>query len=932
MSPRPGGEADKFGNRFEGRWTVRQVLDVLAGRAVSITVEEVGEGGEGVEFSLVRNDGTVEAHQVKRQRGNANGWSVRNLEKENVLANATKQVELGRQFHFVSIIPSRKLDELADRARRSDDGQAFVNGLSAELGQEFNVFKAAVGSADYAFKVLRSLFMRMQDEREVRATNAVLAGRFIGGAPAPTAAVVLGDLVQEHLGCTMDLATIRGKLAEYELRPAELIGVAEVGETVRRVYEGWQGTIERELLDPEISRPEADEIGAALRSGGRTIVLAAGDAGAGKSAVLRQALSGLDDQWPVLGLRLDRIEPFSSPHELGVDRLGLPASPVASLAAVAGDNECLLVVDQLDAVSRASGRMPLTFDAVAELVREAAAFPSMRVLLACRQFDIDNDDRLRRLVTDEDKVIQVTVPTLSEEQVAGAVGAMGLAPAVLTGPQRELLGSPLHLVLLSAIADQDEALTFTSSKDLLDAFWDRKRQDCNARREVRFADTIGALVDYMSENQRLAAPEAILDAGELRGDADLLASEHVLVRDERKIAFFHEAFFDYAFARRWIIRSETLVEFLRSGEQELFRRAQVRQVLAHLRDDDPGRFIAEVDALLSDVEIRFHIKEVVLAIVRRIANPTTAEWRLVERLLNDDPPFAARLWSGLRTEAWFARLDAQGAIEQWLAGEETDLHARALEIMVSAPKQSAGRHAELIAPHVGRADFAGWLRWIVRFADLEQSRALFELVLDAVRTGRYTDSARELWLSAHSLGSKEPDWACELVAAWLRERPSALSLDDEGKIVALEDRDYQLQEIIKQAVAGAPGAFSRAVVPYLLAAMALTADGERRPRRDRHFGYRSWDSDPHDVGDALQLGARDALRALAAGDDAALDELLPMLASDEHDGAQWLLYEALIAAAPTRAEWAAQRLLEGEHRLASGYIAARTGRPASSWR
>jgi hypothetical protein len=198
MSPRPGGEADKFGNRFEGRWTVRQVLDVLAGRAASITVEEVGEAGQGVEFSLVRNDGAVEAHQVKRQRGNANSWSIRNLDKEDVLASAARQVELGREFHFVSIIPSRKLDELADRARRANDAQAFVNGLGAELGQEFNVFKAAVGSADYAFKVLRSLFVRMQDESEVRATNAVLAGLLIGGAPAPTAAAVLGDLVQEN--------------------------------------------------------------------------------------------------------------------------------------------------------------------------------------------------------------------------------------------------------------------------------------------------------------------------------------------------------------------------------------------------------------------------------------------------------------------------------------------------------------------------------------------------------------------------------------------------------------------------------------------------------------------------------------------------------------------------------------------------------------
>ena len=32
MSPRRGGEAAKFGARFEGRWTTRSLLDVLIGR------------------------------------------------------------------------------------------------------------------------------------------------------------------------------------------------------------------------------------------------------------------------------------------------------------------------------------------------------------------------------------------------------------------------------------------------------------------------------------------------------------------------------------------------------------------------------------------------------------------------------------------------------------------------------------------------------------------------------------------------------------------------------------------------------------------------------------------------------------------------------------------------------------------------------------
>ena len=49
---RAGGEADKFGNSYEGAWTIFHMLLVLAGRAQAITVEDVGELGEGSEFTL----------------------------------------------------------------------------------------------------------------------------------------------------------------------------------------------------------------------------------------------------------------------------------------------------------------------------------------------------------------------------------------------------------------------------------------------------------------------------------------------------------------------------------------------------------------------------------------------------------------------------------------------------------------------------------------------------------------------------------------------------------------------------------------------------------------------------------------------------------------------------------------------------------------
>jgi hypothetical protein len=87
---------------------------------------------------------------------------------------------------------------------------------------------------------------------------------------------------------------------------------------------------------------------------------------------------------------------------------------------------------------------------------------------------------------------------------------------------------------------------------------------------------VDKLVDYMSGQQTLTAPRELVD--EWEADAEAMASSHVLVRDGRSYAFFHETFFDYLFARRFIARGQSLRQLL-TVDQLLFRRAQVRQIL-----------------------------------------------------------------------------------------------------------------------------------------------------------------------------------------------------------------------------------------------------------------------------------------------------------------------------------------------------------------
>ncbi|MEE1764524.1 hypothetical protein [Streptomyces sp. SP18BB07] len=925
MAPRPGGETDKFGNRYEGAWAIRHALYVLLGAGTSLCVEPGGPLGDGVEF-VYRHDHGTEVHQVKRQNRNANSWNVASLRDKGVWESLRSHVEAGRMFHFVSAIPARALDELADRARRSDDLASFEAAwLTNELRGPFDSLAAAdiYGSSATAWRMVRGLRVEWHDERDLVHVNAVLAEQVLTGAPGRLAALALGQLLLDDLGTTLDAAALTARLAPYGLRRAGRADTVAVSDAVSRVTRRWATSVERELLRPAIPREEAVRLLAEVRQDTRRLILLTGTAGGGKSAVLHQVCAGLDEAaTPVLAFRLDRLEPFGSTHELG-QRIGLPLSPVGALGAVADGRSCVLVVDQLDVVSMASGRIPEAFDAVADLVDEAAAHPAMRVVLACRAFDAEADHRIRRLAA-PDQCVRVEIESLTDAQVDTAVNGMGLSPSRLAAPQRALLRSPLHLVLLAQVADQKGALSFNTTRQLFDAFWDTKREKC-ARRQpsARFHDAVSALVAAMSAHQRLSAPYSVLDTDDLAVSRKVLESEHVCVRDGRQLAFFHESFFDYAFARDWLRRDESLVAFLAGGEQELFRRGQLRQVLDHLRELDTDRFAEEIEALLTSPEIRYHLKDLTLAVLRGLDDPTRTEWDAFARVLETRPPFCDRLVDMIGMPAWFRRADDEGVIENWLASADVREQSWAVRLLMSVTDTMPDRVARLLGAHAANPRYGSWLKQIVPYARLADSRHLFNLLLDGVRGDLFTDAEHVLWDSAGELAAHEPTWAVELLYALLSERPDALRLDDGGRVAVLLTRDHAALEMVAAAAGGAPEEFCDRLLPVLLAVVSVTAFRARagRPLRDRHFWHRHPDDDPVDLGDALLQGMAKALRSAAIRDASRARLLVEPLVSQPYEAAQWLLYQALAGAGPGLAAWSAEILLQGPHRFLSGYAA-----------
>ena len=321
----------------------------------------------------------------------------------------------------------------------------------------------------------------------------------------------------------------------------------------------------------------------------------------------------------------------------------------------------VLVVDQLDAISVVSARNHAVWSAFYELLDEVHDYPKMRLLFACRSFDLERDPQLRGLVDDQEQAERIPVGSLGEDVDPSGNCGCGPRPGVSCHQrQMEILATPLHLHLLLESANSGP-VGFTSPRDLFEAFWEHKEQAVASQMggdQDILNDAAGRLCDELSERERLEVPSDVLN-GKVRS---ILASEGIVFVQDKKVRFFHESFFDYAFARAFVRSNKDLVQWLLCGEQHLFSRSQVRQVLEFLRghESDWPRYRRTLKGVLAHSDIRFHIKKLVIDWLRALSNPTSDEWHIVEGLKDE---LGEHTWGVISNSVpWFDTLPRYGTM------------------------------------------------------------------------------------------------------------------------------------------------------------------------------------------------------------------------------------------------------------------------------
>ena len=870
---------------------------MLHGDTEAIRIEPPGV--KKAEF-VVTVSSRQELHQVKLSHQSGK-WSLATLGADGLLQAIGEQLAGNDdRFVFVSVSDARELSELCEAASHAESTKEFERDFLAAKERKKRFEKLL----DYwkcnlttAVERLRRIEVRTIGERDLK-EKLRLGVRSLFLANPEKVLTEFQAIVEDSVHRTWTRQALVGELdrrgySVRQLRSPEHAGVA-VEAATNRYIDGARSRLIRKKL---VRRSAAETLLSRLE-GIATDSVVTGRAGSGKTACVVEVVEGLRERGlPVLAFRLDRVPSASTTADLG-RYLNLEESPVLVLAAAAEatGRSGILIVDQLDAVSTMSGRSSEAFDLVERLLHEARGTRSratIHTVVVCRTFDWKNDSRLRQLMPDSH--VQVDVAEFPVDEVKTILAEAGFDPALFRERQLEVLRLPQNLSLFIE-AGFGTSLTpaFSTATELFGRYWDKKRRlvaDRVSPSSDQWMEVVKTLCNEMTSTQQLSVLRERLDP--VQPDyLHSMASEGVLTFDGHRYGFGHESFFDYCFARVFFNQSESLVSFLKKSEQHLFRRAQVRQVLAYLRDADSARYVQELDTLLSTEGIRPHIKDLAFALLAEVTEPTEEEWDIREKWLapalesiRQGTPNQDKLseiaWRRFFTApSWFAVADQRGVIKDWLASGNDRLANVAVNYLNCHQGHAPDRVAALLEPY---ADCGGeWalrLRSLMKWADHQTSRRFFDLFLYLVDNGTL-DEARgpsTFWSMLYGLGESRPEWVPEVLAHRLR-RYLAVIRHAGGDLNRREllGSDGSMVKMCFESAARAPADFVEHVLPVVLEISELAATGDNPPKLDVVWHIPMKDAPP-DGEDACLSGLAEALVALACEDTADLRDVIANL-------------------------------------------------------
>ncbi len=784
MALEPAGYADKLGNRYEGRWVVKQLFRLLDERIQTVTWEPTGEGVNGIDVTVETVDGILWAYQCKVRIASHERWTPADLKSRGILDAMRKHLDSGkdREFAVVSPIEGKLVEDICQSARNSKgNSEAFYAHQIQEVGEDrrrafrqlckyFDLDFQLDTDRKRAFDYLRRFHMiHWEDDVEAR-ENLYDTSRVLVANDPELVIPALIEFAQNNLRKAMGVGDVYNYLISHQFQPRKLAHDCRVMSGIVQLQDQFKASIKPVLIAEKlIPRHETQEVLNALDDSGFVIIH--GRAGCGKSGVLYELVTILEQRKQTyLPIRLDRRIPKDNERKFGQD-LELPESPARCLEAATSIGPSILILDQLDAIRWTARHSLNALEVCRSLVDEIVTMRNLErpvaVVLACRSFDLEHDPEIKSWLSSPlMRFKRINITELNDEDVQRVCEEKYKS---LGKQQRDLLKLPSHLAMWVKMTFSGEVPTFQTGPQLLRQFWNNRR--CELEKTGISSTDIDAilnkLVGYMEEHACISAPFTIIE--QQAGVFEIMQSSGLLTQTGSTVSFAHQSYLDYQISSRLLIEIHTgqgnICNWLGDKHvQSLFRREQLRQILILLQDENPQEFLVNVQEILESTHVRFHLKHLVLEILSQLDKPSTSLLVYLEGLLSRKQWYEHLIETVcVRHSPYILWLLHQGIIEQWLQSETQKQRNTALWLLRSVAEIIPDKVTEILKPYAERDE--EWKRQVLASISWDEhadSDNMFELRLDLAKNGIYRE-----WTDWRCLAKNRPDRAILLIEAVL---------------------------------------------------------------------------------------------------------------------------------------------------------------------
>ena len=785
MGFEPGGLSDKLGNRYEGHWVAKQLLDLLDEKIRSVSIEAIGDDERGVDLWIEKKDDVRQAQQCKARNKSRESWSISDLKSRGVLSYLRFQLDRDPQheFAFVSAVGAKLFRDICDYARRSDNNpdkfykykiqragkdiqtayHQFCKALTLDSEQEIDRARA--------FGYLKRTYVILYpDDQNSWRDLLAWAGYLLTGNPETALSTLLSYAGNEdRFGSSIDTDELRNYLSELGIHPKRLAHDNRIAPAIEELQRQFEESIRPRLIGNKLIQREETKFLIEIVEGDRDVILH-GAAGFGKTGVLYELTQYLrKENIPYLPIRLDRREPRGTAAQFGVD-MGLPDSPAYSLTGIAGDCKCVLILDQLDAIRWTCAHSANAMDVCKELVRHLGSLrqggKKISVVLSCRTFDLEHDPEIKSWLAGSahPEFSKVEVKELTTETLQKVIGP---SFGGMTDRQKRILASPQNLAIWTELKRTGGVPAFRSATELMRRFWENRREVLEKAgiSPEQLDQVLTTLVNYMEGHGKISAPKRKVDRWQKVTKA--LCSFGILQESAGKITFCHQSYLDYLIADRLLRQIDegtgNILDWLGPKEkQSLFRREQLRQALTMLSEESPQEFLKAVKQLIESDGVRFHLKHLVLELIGQVEDVGEELGEYCVALLEDN------YWKEHLLETVFlvhppyiCLLLNKGTISEWLDSESEEKIDRALWLLRSVAEKIPDAVTAILEPFREReGDWSAWALNTICWRLDDDSHRMFQLRLRLARLGYVKD-----FVDWKSLCSKHPLRAIRLIEA-----------------------------------------------------------------------------------------------------------------------------------------------------------------------